>query len=256
VILFNIIRGQSGVDIKNIMKVLKSIILAMNRGGFINRAQAFLKYASVGLLSVILEELIRINFLIYYPMGSILLLLSLYSVYVIFHDKWKKYRLGDKIRTSKKGDQRRYFPTPAEFKLAKALGTSLIATASLVLGFQTAVTSENYLLVSALEVHQQAGNYDLVELSANPRWSPLNYFNNTLPPGFFFTGGVIPIYTKAVVGMPPEISHYLQLSSHLCTTEMDKGELLRYLSQNATVVLPEEVTLSQMRDEAISMLLK
>jgi len=238
------------------MKVLKSIILAMNQGGFINRAQAFLKYASVGLLSVILEEFIRINFLIYYPMGLILLLLFLYSVYVIFHDKWKKYRLGDKIRTSKKGDQRRYFPHAAEFKLAKALGTSLVATASLAVGFQSAITSENYLLVSALEAHQQAGNYDLLEMSANPRWIPLNYFNNTLPPGFFFQGGVIPIYTKAVVGMPPEISHYLQLSSHLCTTEMGKGELLRYLSQNATVMLPEEVTLSQMRNEAIAILLK
>lgn len=227
----------------------------MNQGGFTNRAQAFLKYASVGLLSVILEEFIRINFLIYYPMGSILLLLFLYSVYVIFHDKWKKYRLGDKIRTSKKGDQRRYFPAP-ELKLAKAVGTSLIATASLVLGFQTAVTSENYLLVSALEAHQQAGNHALLEISANPRWSPFNYFNNTLPPGFFFKGGVIPIYAKTVVGMPPEVSHYLQLNSHLCTTEMDKGELLKYLSQNATVMLPEEVTLSQMRSEAIAILLK
>ena len=228
----------------------------MNQGGFINRVKAFLKYASVGLLSVILEEFIRINFLIYYPMGSILLLLSLYSVYVIFHDKWKKYRLGDKIRTSKKGDQRRYFPTPAEFKLAQVLGTSLVGTATLVLGFQAAVTNENYLLVNALEAHQQAGNYHLLEMAANPRWSPLNYFNNTVPPGFYFPGGVIPIYTKALIGMPPEISHYLQLSDHLCTTEMGKGKLLIYLAKNATVVLPQEVTLSQMRNEAIAMLLE
>ena len=228
----------------------------MNQGAFINRVQAFLKYASVGLLSVILEEFIRINYLIYYPMGSILLLLFLYSVYVIFQDRWKKYRLGDKIRTSKKGDQRRYFPTPAEFKLAQMLGKSLVATASLVVGFQAAVTSENYLLVTALEGHQQAGNLDLLELSAKPRWSPFNYFNNTLPPGFFFQGGHIPIYAKGVAGIPAEISHYLKLSSHLCTTEMDKGELLIYLSKNGTIVLPEEVTLSQMRSEAIAVLLK
>jgi hypothetical protein len=256
VILFNLIRGHSGIDIKNIMKVLKSIILAMNQGGFINRAQAFLKYASVGLLSVILEEFIRINFLIYYPMGLILLLLFLYSVYVIFHDKWKKYRLGDKHRPPKIGDQRRHFPHGAEFKLAKALGTSLVATASLIVGFQSAITDENYLLGSALEIHRDAGNCALLEMSANPRWGPLNYFNNTLPPGFFFQGGVTPIYTKAVVGMPPEITHYLQLSPHLCTTEMNKGELLRYLAQNATVMLPEEVTLAQIRSEAVSILLK
>jgi len=78
------------------MKSLKLIILAMNKGGFMSRGQAFLKYLTIGILSIILEELVRINFLIYYPMGLILHLLFLYSVYVIFADKWKSYKLREK----------------------------------------------------------------------------------------------------------------------------------------------------------------
>ena len=81
---------------KKIMKSLKLIILAMNKGGFMSRGQAFLKYLTIGILSLILEELVRINFLIYYPMGLILYLLFLYSVYVIFADKWKSYKLREK----------------------------------------------------------------------------------------------------------------------------------------------------------------
>jgi len=228
----------------------------MNKGGFISRSQAFLKYLTIGILSIILEELVRINFLIYYPMGLILHLLFLYSVYVILTDKWKSYQLKEKKPKKRVGDhQRRYFPM-GEAKLVKTVGTSLLGTASLVLGYQAAVTTENFHLVAVLQQHECDGNLALMELLAKPRFTPWNYFNNTLPPGFLFPGGYVPIYSKPVVGVAPTITHYIELSRHLCTSEMNKLELLEYLTKSGTVRLSEELTFEQMRSEAIGLLLK
>ena len=56
-----------------------------------------------------------------------------------------------------------------EGKLVKAMGTSLVGTASLVLGYQTAVTSENFHLVAVLQQHQVDGNLALMELAATPK---------------------------------------------------------------------------------------
>jgi len=59
-----------------------------------------------------------------------------------------------------------------EGKLVKAMGTSLVGTAFLVLGYQAAVTSENFHLVAVLQQHQSYDNFALMKLAATPRWTP------------------------------------------------------------------------------------
>jgi len=66
----------------------------------------------------------------------------------------------------------------------------------------------------------------------------------------------VPIYAKPAVGMAPTISYYIELGRHLCASEMSKPELLEYLTRNGTVRLSEELTLEQMRSEAIGLLLE
>lgn len=92
------------------MNFLKLVILGMNQGEFLDRGKAFLKYLAISVLSILLEEIIRISFLPYYPMGSIVLLMFLYSVYVILHSKWKNYKLKEQIKPKKPGCQTRDFP--------------------------------------------------------------------------------------------------------------------------------------------------
>ena len=80
------------------MNFLKLVILGMNQGGFLNRGKAFLKYLAISVLSLILEEIIRISFLPYYPMGSIILLMFFYSLYVVLSTQWKNYKLKEGIK--------------------------------------------------------------------------------------------------------------------------------------------------------------
>ena len=68
----------------------------MGQGNFLGSLRSFFKYLTIGTLSLILEETIRIYFIPHYPMGLLLVLIFFYTLYEVLSTPWKKYKLKDK----------------------------------------------------------------------------------------------------------------------------------------------------------------